>query len=80
VADGFHEWRENDEDRRTPFFFRRRSGGLVGFAVIWSLNHARKEFDWLPVPSCPTHRTVASIASLGIASFGLDYYSPRTHA
>jgi putative SOS response-associated peptidase YedK len=73
VADGFYEWRENDEGRRTLFFFRL--GRAVGFVVIWSLNHARKEFDWLPVPSCPTHRTVASMESLGTTSFSLDYYS-----
>jgi putative SOS response-associated peptidase YedK len=33
-ADGFYEWRR-DRDRKVPYWFHPRDGGLVSFAGIW---------------------------------------------
>ena len=34
LADGFYEWRR-DGQRRTPFYFRRKSGGPMALAGLW---------------------------------------------
>lgn len=34
LADGFYEWRRRGQ-QRTPFYFRRKSGGPMAFAGLW---------------------------------------------
>lgn len=35
VADGFYEWRNNDDGSKTPMYIRLRDGGVFGLAGLW---------------------------------------------
>lgn len=35
VADGFYEWRKNDDGSKTPMYVRLADGGLFGLAGLW---------------------------------------------
>jgi putative SOS response-associated peptidase YedK len=63
VADGFYEWRKNDERRRTPFFARLKSGRPLGFAGIWSMRHGEKgtRLATCALATCPPNELMAKI-------------------
>jgi putative SOS response-associated peptidase YedK len=35
VADGFYEWRKNDDGSKTPMYIRMKDGALFGLAGLW---------------------------------------------
>lgn len=35
VADGFYEWRKNEDGSKTPMYIRLANGGLFGLAGLW---------------------------------------------
>ena len=35
VADGFYEWKKNNDGSKTPMYVRLRNGGLFGMAGLW---------------------------------------------
>lgn len=35
LASGFYEWTKDADDKRLPWYFRRRDGGPIAFAGLW---------------------------------------------
>jgi putative SOS response-associated peptidase YedK len=37
VADGFYEWKGNDDGSKTPYYIRLKDGGLFGMSGLWEV-------------------------------------------
>jgi len=65
VADGFYEWRASPSGRgpKTPFFLRRRGGGVFAFAGLWSRWRRRGRDDLLTcsIVTCEPNELVAGV-------------------
>ena len=60
VADGFYEWRRDAGGKKTPYYFRLRSGRPFAFAGIWSRGDAAAT-PATAILTCPPNEVVASV-------------------
>jgi putative SOS response-associated peptidase YedK len=63
LADGFYEWRKNDDGTKTPLYVRMRDGGLFAFAGLWEIwrNPAGQEIMSFTIVTTPPNKLLKPI-------------------
>ena len=61
-ADGFYEWKRDENGSRTPVWFHREDGAPVAFAGIWSSESASDcNIDSCAIITCASNALVSSV-------------------
>ena len=63
LADGFYEWKREEDGTKTPTYLRLRSGRPFGFAGLWE-SWTSEEGDGPPLRSC----TIITVQAEGMVS------------